>query len=293
MGFGRLVSWGAATSGIVEPENYVAARERYESICGALGIHRAPALRPAKKVTMLSKIAIGDWLPRKVIRVAAFHEVPTDHFFLHELAHVVCPTYAGYRGYHGAPFLAVLQLLYDYHWQGDNPDAISYTVEEDWPRYIGPIQRELEIAAARAAVETVKGSLAEQDIDQPGADLIAKEVRKCFPGLSAPPTLVGGNRFSREVVMDMINTQRDGLFTLLLWESAAAALILGTVFHFFPNVATGWIAGIAGAVAVGVIASIASIDMSRRVARLWRRIKERFVRPGADMDVEADVEADE
>lgn len=51
----RLLNWSATTSGVMEPEIYGEARERYEDICLELGIRNAPTLRLAKKVTLLSK----------------------------------------------------------------------------------------------------------------------------------------------------------------------------------------------------------------------------------------------
>lgn len=85
----RLLNWSATTSGVMEPEIYGEARERYEDICLELGIRNAPTLRLAKKVTLLSKIVIGDWRRSKSIRAAARKTIPTDHFFLHELAHAL------------------------------------------------------------------------------------------------------------------------------------------------------------------------------------------------------------
>jgi hypothetical protein len=270
--FGRLVEWGAVASGAVEPDNFAAARERYEAICLELGIKRAPELRLAKKVTLLSKIVLGDWRRRDRFRVAAFKELPTDEFFLHELAHWACLSYGGYRGYHGAPFLTLLQLFYEFYWEGEVPDAIEATVREDWPKYIREEIRAKAIADARAAVEGIKARLTWEDGANPGADFLAREVRKAFP--EQP---VGGiTVLDRIVLADLLQTQRDGLFTLAVWACLATLAFAFAALEFAPNAATSGLVLVTGLLTVATVAIIAANDLSRRVGRWWSRLRARF-----------------
>jgi hypothetical protein len=278
MRLGWLVNWGATTSGVIEPEIYSVARERYEDICLELGIRNAPTLRLAKKVTLLSKIVIGDWRRSKSIRAAARKSVPTDQFFLHELAHALCLKYVGYRGYHGTPFLVLLQLLYEFHWEGQIPDAITHVVREEWPRYIAAKKKESAISAAWDAVGAIKAGLETQELVQPGADLLAHEVRQAFLNQVSLPD----RRFEPQALRDLIRTQRDGLFTLALWSSGAGALSAGALYHFLPGAVTAWTAVGFGLLLLAVLATIAATDMSRRIGRLWRRLVDRFSRKGPD-----------
>lgn len=274
---GRLLNWSATTSGVIEPEIYGEARERYEDICLELDIRNAPTLRLAKKVTLLSKIVIGDWRRSKSIRAAARKDIPTDHFFLHELAHALCLKYVGYRGYHGAPFLVLLQLLYEFHWEGDLPDVIAETVREDWPRYVSSEEKGKTICEAWETVNAIKADLEAREIFRPSADLLAHEVRKSFPAQVS----VLDRRFEPAILRDMVRTQRDGLFTLALWSSGAAALTFGALYHFLPSPATAWTAIGSGLLQLAVLATIAATDMSRRIRRLWDRLFDRFS-PKAD-----------
>lgn len=278
MRLGWLLNWGATTSGVIEPEIYSVARERYEDICLELGIRNAPTLRLAKKVTLLSKIVIGDWRRSKSIRAAARKSVPTDQFFLHELAHALCLKYVGYRGYHGTPFLVLLQLLYEFHWEGQIPDAITHVVREEWPRYVAAKEKESAISAAWDAVGAIKAGLETQELVQPGADLLAHEVRQAFLNQVSLPD----RRFEPEALRDLIRTQRDGLFTLALWSSGAGALSAGALYHFLPGAVTAWTAVGFGLFLLAVLATIAATDMSRRIGRLWRRLVDRFSRKGPD-----------
>ncbi|MFC0698200.1 hypothetical protein [Paraburkholderia humisilvae] len=266
------MNWGATTSGVIEPEIYGVARERYEDICLELGIHNAPTLRLAKKVTFLSKIVIGDWRRSKSIRAAAHKAIPTDQFFLHEIAHALCLKYVGYRGYHGIPFLVLLQLLYEFHWEGEVPNAIAHAVREDWPRYVSTEEKGRTIFVAWKVVDAIKSGLEAQETFRPSADTLAHEVRKAFPDQVSRPR----GRFGPEVLRDMVKTQRDGLFSLALWSLGAAALSFGTLNHFFPSAATHWTAVSFWLLLLAVLATIAATDVSRRIGRLWRRLVNRF-----------------
>lgn len=278
MRLGRLLNWGATTSGVIEPEIYGLARERYEDICLELGIRNAPTLRLAKKVTLLSKIVIGDWRRSKSIRAAARKSIPTDQFFLHEIAHALCLKYVGYRGYHGTPFLVLLQLLYEFHWEGQIPDAITHVVREEWPRYVAAKEKERVISAAWDAVGAIKAGLEAQQIVQPGADLLAHAVRQAFPKHVSRPD----GRFEPAVFRDLMRTQRDGLFTVALWSSGAGALSAGALYHFLPGAVTAWTGVSLGLLLLTVLATIAATDMSRRIGRLWRRLVDQFSRKGLD-----------
>lgn len=285
MRLGRLLNWGATTSGVIEPEIYGVARERYEGICLELGIRNAPTLRLARKVTLLSKIVIGDWRRSKSVRAAARKSIPTDEFFLHELAHALCLKYVGYRGYHGTPFLVLLQLVYEFHWEGEIPDAIAHVVREEWPRYVGAEEKGKAISKAWETVNAIKAGLEAQDIARPSADLLAHEVRTAF--LDRMSRLE--RRFEPEVFRDLIRTQRDGLFTLALWSSGASALLSGTVYHFFPSGVTAWTAVGFGLLLLAVLATIAATDMSRRIARFWRRLVGRVSRKAVDAAGTTDI----
>ncbi|MBA9859853.1 hypothetical protein [Ralstonia insidiosa] len=270
--FGRLVEWGAVASGAVEPDNFDAARERYEAICLELGVKRAPELRLAKKVTLLSKIVLGDWRSRDRFRVAAFQDLPTDEFFLHELAHWACLTYGGYRGYHGAPFLALLQLFYEFYWEGDIPDAIEATVREDWPKYIREEARVKAIADARAAVEAIKARLTWEDGANPSADFLARAVRREFPEQPAGRIDV----LDRIVMSDLLKTQRDGLFTLMVWACLATLAFALAALELAPNAVTSGLALVTGLLTIATVATIAANDLSRRIGRWWAGLRGRL-----------------
>lgn len=270
--FGRLVEWGAVASGAVEPDNFAAARERYEAICLELGIKRAPELRLAKKVSLLSKIVLGDWRSRDRFRVAAFKEQPTDEFFLHELAHWACLSYGGYRGYHGAPFLALLQLFYEFYWEGDIPDVIEATVREDWPKYVREERRANAIADARAAVEAIKARLSWEEGANPSADFLAREVRKAFP--EQPAGRIAA--LDRVVLEDILETQRDGLFTLMVWACLATLAFALAALQLVPNALTSGLFLFTGLLTFATVAIIAANDLSRRIGRWWSGLRGRL-----------------
>lgn len=102
----------------------------------------------------------------------------------------------------------LLQLLYEFHWEGDLPDVIVETVREDWPRYVSSEDKGKTIFAAWEAVNTIKADLEAREIFRPSADLLTHEVRKSFPDQVS----VLDRRFEPDVLRDMVRTQRDGLF---------------------------------------------------------------------------------
>lgn len=154
---------------------------RYQHVCEILGIppENRPRLKLEASVQQLSRRLAGMYMPHSHTIILPVDAPTHDWIIAHELCHSVCGRTMGYRGHHGAPFLALWHLVCLYYLPGYDGKMIESTVCTEWPRLVPKRWRQREIDAAIEA-----STLIQSDVDNtklpPTIEALAIRVRHHF-----------------------------------------------------------------------------------------------------------------
>lgn len=146
----------AASAGIAEV---------YAALCRDWGIATPPALKVEPSLKAGARVLLGEYRrERHEIMVAQNINNP-ELVLSHELCHAIAGASIGYKGHHGAPFLALWSLADHYFMAGrvgaTVGDLTVFTIKTQWLRAAPRRYRETERQRAHKVIEAVKKEMAQ------------------------------------------------------------------------------------------------------------------------------------
>jgi hypothetical protein len=156
-----------------------AVEARYAEICDALGIASRPTLKLVPELEQFSRRLAGVYVARHHTLTLPVSAEPNDFVIVHELCHSVAARTIGYRGSHGAPYLALLHLACLHYFPSYNGTIIELTVSGEWPLLVPRRWREREIEVARRVANLVQTEC--EGAERPSIEALAERVKHYFP----------------------------------------------------------------------------------------------------------------
>jgi len=204
-----------------------AIRTRYIDICQHLGYRDAPNLMVSNsELTMLGRAIGGSYRPRKHVIEVPLSPPPSDALIVHELVHAAAAGKARYFGHHGAPYLALLQLVHDLHFDR-KCYVIADTARRNWSRWHLHSFRQREVRDAWRAVIRIKRRIPEKYSNRFLPEL-ALLVRQEFPH----HVMSWRRPWLRYPAFDLLQTQGDG------WHST---VVSGLVYQLIIAAIAWWL----------------------------------------------------
>ncbi|XVJ96781.1 hypothetical protein NLY09_14345 (plasmid) [Burkholderia vietnamiensis] len=252
-----------------------AVEARYAEICDALGIASRPALKLVPRLEQFSRRLAGVYVAGNHTLTLPVSDGPNDFVIVHELCHSVAARTVGYRGIHGAPYLALLHLACLYYFPSYNGSIIELTVREEWPFLVPRRWREREIEAATQIASLVQAEC--EGAERPSIEALAERVKHYFP------ERVNGH-------MSMLGRWRDRAMTqkgvwMGYWCVFATALtfILTYCAHWLPSASSRgellvWVSRFWMGSVLCVLVISAIQNLLNKVGDAKRRLKEIFKR---------------
>jgi hypothetical protein len=201
----------------------------YATLCQNWGIARPPVLKVMPSLEVGGRVLLGEYRrARHEIMVAQNIHNP-ELVLSHELCHVIAGASIGYKGHHGAPFLALWSLA-DHYFLGGRISASTgelsaFTIQSQWLRVAPRRYRKTECERAHEVIAAVKDEMVQGPLT---IDALAIAIRTQMGDRAR------ASSFSSPVI-DRFFTQK-AVWKYYTGRSAVALLVAGIAFHMvLPN----------------------------------------------------------
>lgn len=198
--------------------------EVYAALCRDWGIARPPALTVTPSLQTGGRVLLGEYRRERHEIMVAQNISNPELVLSHELCHAIAGAGIGYKGHHGAPFLALWSLADHYFMAGRISatvgDLTVFTIGTQWLRVAPQRYRETERQRAHKVIEAVKKEIAQGPLT---IDELAIAIR------TQMGTQARSSSFSSWVI-DRFFTQK-AVWQYYTGRSAIALLLAGIALH--------------------------------------------------------------